>query len=189
MNSRTIGIVAFALMIASCATTVWAQVRCDSFYPTDSLWTGWVDWNGGMPIKYNDTIKWSEAVRGWSYWQVGTWPTNTDSVVLYYDEFYNYGNYTADLYWKNGVNPISRQASQLYPDLGSGYYLGTKTDATGWLRFTFPPPDSWPQLQKQSRVLVGWCGDNASPAGVYGKAYGYTGNSGTHKPLLCIFYH
>jgi hypothetical protein len=192
MQRRQLAAAAAVLTIVLWVGTASAQAKADSFYPTnDQYWTGWLDWNGGSPIKNDDTVMWADSPqkRGWYYWNVGSRHTPVDSVAMYYYEFHSYGDYVVRLEWIRGVDPTMRSAGDLWNDLVSGYELGTEEMWVGWHRFSFPPKEEWPEGQMTNRILVGCWADDASPSGVLGKAYGHTGYAGNYRPLLCIYYH
>jgi hypothetical protein len=189
MQRRRQATVVIALVIGLWAGTASAQALVDSFAPSDSqYWTGWVVYNSMLNsyTKYDDTLQWSEPVCGWAYFHVGTWPQNMDSLAIGYYEFYEYGDYHADFKWTNDLNPTSSTAEDLFKGLRTGADLGYRANDTGWLRFSNTDSTSWPE--RKANVLIGWQGDVASPAGVYGKAYGHTYN-GVYKPRLYIYYH
>jgi hypothetical protein len=186
MLNRQSGIAVVALTIGLWTGAVRAQALVDSFYPSGSQYgTGWVTYDGPGYTKHDDTLQWSQPVYGWSYFHVGTWPQNVDSLAIGYYELYQFGNYHADFTWTNDLDPTTCTAEELFKGLQGGSYLGQETLGTGWLRFS-KGPGGWPQ--KKADVLIGWLGDAASPSGIYGKAYGHTYN-GVYKPRLYIYYH
>ena len=122
-----------------------ADAIADTFYTNQSQWwTGWVDYSGGAPVKHNDTIVWRDSdLRGWGYFNISNRHKPVDSVAICYDQFFYISGGSHELHAVFGVDPVNRQAQDLWSDLAGGYSLGTESDAITWHRHSCPATTTW----------------------------------------------